>query len=602
MQAAAAEGENETVMVGRFGPRSRIKNGETIDVAVETGALHFFDLETGLGIYSQDEQAKPTTVQRRGRRQDEVPMARVRADRRRAGLRRRGLWRRRRRRRRREGSEDVTGDISVMAIWGGEEQESFQAVIDGFNELYPNVNVKYTSGGDNLAPLLSTAVEGGNPPDIAAIGQPGLMAGFAEQGALPVARRPPRRRSSTTSANPSQTSARSTGRSTGSCSRAPTSRPSGTTSRPSRRRASSAPETWDELNEAARHAQGCGHHPVLGRRRRRLADDGHLREHLPPHRGPEMYDQLVAHEIPWTDQSVKDALTFMAGHRRRLRLHGGRHRGGTADGDAGLGGEGVHRFARGRDGRHRRLRTWRVRDDAGARVGLQRLHVPVHRRLRPVGRRRRRHLRRVQGQPRRGRVPRVPDDPGRSCDLGGARRVLVAEQEPRHGRLPGRDHPDDGRRSRRGRGVPLRPLRPRAVGLRWNRRSRACSRRSPISSRTRTTSTGSRSRWRPTPRRRTAARTLGSDERVRVNGGSPPAGASTGGRRARLLPALRRRDHLPRPALVLLGVWVVYPTIRTIIRSFYDRTATSSSGSTTTRRSSPTTRSSPRSGTTSSGS
>ena len=36
-----------------------------------------------------------------------------------------------------EGSEDVTGDISIMAIWGGEEQESFQAVIDGFTELYP---------------------------------------------------------------------------------------------------------------------------------------------------------------------------------------------------------------------------------------------------------------------------------------------------------------------------------------------------------------------------------------------------------------------------------------------------------------------------------
>jgi multiple sugar transport system ATP-binding protein len=51
---AAAEGENETVMVGRFGPRSRIKDGDTIDVAVETGALHFFDLETGLGIYSEE--------------------------------------------------------------------------------------------------------------------------------------------------------------------------------------------------------------------------------------------------------------------------------------------------------------------------------------------------------------------------------------------------------------------------------------------------------------------------------------------------------------------------------------------------------------------
>ena len=58
VKTAVAEGENETVMVGRFGPRSRITNGETIDVAVETGALHFFDLETGLGIYGN---GKPTT-------------------------------------------------------------------------------------------------------------------------------------------------------------------------------------------------------------------------------------------------------------------------------------------------------------------------------------------------------------------------------------------------------------------------------------------------------------------------------------------------------------------------------------------------------------
>ena len=61
VQAAAAEGTNETVMVGRFGPRSRVKNGDVVDVAVETAALHFFDLESGLGIYSQGGQAKPDT-------------------------------------------------------------------------------------------------------------------------------------------------------------------------------------------------------------------------------------------------------------------------------------------------------------------------------------------------------------------------------------------------------------------------------------------------------------------------------------------------------------------------------------------------------------
>jgi multiple sugar transport system ATP-binding protein len=63
VQTAAAEGANETVMVGRFGPRSRVRNGDVVDVAVETGALHFFDLETGLGIYSQGggQATKPAT-------------------------------------------------------------------------------------------------------------------------------------------------------------------------------------------------------------------------------------------------------------------------------------------------------------------------------------------------------------------------------------------------------------------------------------------------------------------------------------------------------------------------------------------------------------
>jgi multiple sugar transport system ATP-binding protein len=48
---AASEDEAKTVMVGRFGPRSRVKNGEKIDVAVDTSGVHLFDVETGAGIY-----------------------------------------------------------------------------------------------------------------------------------------------------------------------------------------------------------------------------------------------------------------------------------------------------------------------------------------------------------------------------------------------------------------------------------------------------------------------------------------------------------------------------------------------------------------------
>ena len=80
--------------------------------------------------------------------------------------------------------ESVSGSISVIGVWTGPEQKSFQAVIDGFTEQNPDVTVKYTSGGDNIVTVLSTAVEGGNPPDIATVSQPGTMADFVKRDAL----------------------------------------------------------------------------------------------------------------------------------------------------------------------------------------------------------------------------------------------------------------------------------------------------------------------------------------------------------------------------------------------------------------------------------
>jgi multiple sugar transport system ATP-binding protein len=48
----AHEGATGTAtLVGRFGARSRVRVGETVEIAVDTRALHFFDPETGLGIY-----------------------------------------------------------------------------------------------------------------------------------------------------------------------------------------------------------------------------------------------------------------------------------------------------------------------------------------------------------------------------------------------------------------------------------------------------------------------------------------------------------------------------------------------------------------------
>ena len=50
-RVAEAVDKSQAMVVGRFGARSRVKPGDQIEVAVDTRQLHFFDAETGLGIY-----------------------------------------------------------------------------------------------------------------------------------------------------------------------------------------------------------------------------------------------------------------------------------------------------------------------------------------------------------------------------------------------------------------------------------------------------------------------------------------------------------------------------------------------------------------------
>ena len=210
-----------------------------------------------------------------------------------------------------EGSEDVSGTISIMATWGGAEQEAFEAVIAGFNELYPNVTVNYTSAGNNLGPQLSTAVSGGSPPDLAAVAQPGLMADFAESGALQ------------SMDDLRETIIASFGESV-----ADVGAIDGTQYGLMYKGANKStvwynvaafeeagvepPETWEDLAAARDTLSQAGITPYsvgvdAGWPITDLFENVYLRS-----AGPEMYDQLSRHEIPWTDQSVKDALTLMA--------------------------------------------------------------------------------------------------------------------------------------------------------------------------------------------------------------------------------------------------------------------------------------------------
>jgi len=81
-------------------------------------------------------------------------------------------------------SQGVSGTISIIAKWTGDEQASFMAVLAPFKKANPGLTIKYQGAGDNVPQIVSTAVQGGNPPDIATLPQPGLMKQFAQSGKL----------------------------------------------------------------------------------------------------------------------------------------------------------------------------------------------------------------------------------------------------------------------------------------------------------------------------------------------------------------------------------------------------------------------------------
>lgn len=75
------------------------------------------------------------------------------------------------------------GTVTVYGVWSGEDElPSFEQVVAPFTEE-TGIEMDFV-GTRDLATVLTTRVEAGNPPDIAILPNPGQVAEFAEQGAL----------------------------------------------------------------------------------------------------------------------------------------------------------------------------------------------------------------------------------------------------------------------------------------------------------------------------------------------------------------------------------------------------------------------------------
>src|SRR3954451_6829536 len=206
----------------------------------------------------------------------------------------------------------VKGNISIVGIWVAQEQKNFQRVVDAFNKKYPNVKVKYNPAGDNTPTVLSTALSGGRPPDLASVGQPGLVKQFQQQGKLK-----PLDFARTDIENNFSPDIVKLGETGG---KLYSFIPKGANKSTVwynvaafKSAGIQPPQTFDDFLKAAStlKASGTPAYSLAGGDGWTLTDlfeNVYIRQ-----AGPDKYDQLTNHKIPWTDQSVKDALKTMAG-------------------------------------------------------------------------------------------------------------------------------------------------------------------------------------------------------------------------------------------------------------------------------------------------
>ncbi len=198
--------------------------------------------------------------------------------------------------------------IEVAAVWTGAEQQNFQQVLNGFSQK-TGATVTYTPTGDNVSTYLGSKLEGGAPPDVAMLPQQGVLVQFANQGSLKKVNSDV---DAAVTANFSpiwKSLASVDGTLYGVYYKV--ANKSTVWYRPQAFQdagISNSPKTWDEFVQDAKTLSDSGVTPVsVGGADGWTLTDWFENVYL-SQAGPDKYDQLSKHEIPWTDPSVTTAL------------------------------------------------------------------------------------------------------------------------------------------------------------------------------------------------------------------------------------------------------------------------------------------------------
>ncbi len=201
--------------------------------------------------------------------------------------------------------------IELAAVFTGAEQEALEAVLAAFSEE-TGAEVTFTSTGDDIATVLGTRIAGGDAPDVALLPQPGLLAQFVEDGAVTAVSEEVAAAVDENYSEVWRELGSVDGELYGVWFKAANKSTVWYNTGVFEDAGATVPEDFDGLVETAGTIADSGVTPisVAGGDGWTLTDwfeNVYLRV-----AGPEMYDQLTAHEIPWTDPSVITSLETLA--------------------------------------------------------------------------------------------------------------------------------------------------------------------------------------------------------------------------------------------------------------------------------------------------
>ena len=207
--------------------------------------------------------------------------------------------------------QKVGGSMEVAAVWSGEEQAKFQKVIDAFTAK-TGTKVTFTSTGDDIATVLRTRLQGGSPPDVAVLPQPGLMKDLASQGALKPIDSVVGKQVDKDWAKDWRTLGTVNGQLFGLFYKGANKSTVWYNTKAFSTAGVKPPDNFDDLIKDAQTLKDSGVAPfsVGGGDGWTLTD---IFENIYARQaGPDKYDSLSVHTMPWTDPTVKDALRQMA--------------------------------------------------------------------------------------------------------------------------------------------------------------------------------------------------------------------------------------------------------------------------------------------------